>query len=451
MSSLPHSLAGDTTATHSAPQFRVLLIDAQASALQDRLGETFAPQHDIDLICCQEPANALELTRHARPTIILVSLTQPLHNSLELIATIRASSDCHAIPIVALASNSNAATRRAVFSAGANECFAGLPDELELLARVRYCSEAYLAKRDLESANRELAKTRSHLLQSEKLASMGLLAAGVAHEINNPIAFVSSNLNSLDAYYREIVGTLDRYAAAHGEQAPGPGGNGPLTALQEAFNLGDLREDVGQILDECQDGLARVRKIVDNLKNYSRVSESEWQCADLHEELDRALSLGNNELKYKAEVARNYGDLPLVHCRATQINQVFLNLLVNAAQSIQDRGTITVATSRAVPPPDLAPDTVNGSDWVCIRVSDDGVGIEADKLSHIFEPFFTTKEVGKGTGLGLAVSSGIIESHNGFIDVDSELGKGTTFSVWLPVSQDADGSGPTANLESKQL
>ena len=450
MNSVPHSLAGDTTATHSDPRFRVLLINAEASALADKLSDTLAQQQDIDFIRCQQPADAIELARHTQPTIILISLGQPLHGSLALVKTLRATHDCQDIPILAVASYANATTRKAMFSAGVNECFAGSPDDMELFARIRYCSDSYLAKRDLESANRELAKTRSYLLQSEKLASMGLLAAGVAHEINNPIAFVTSNINSLDGYYRDVVGTLDRYVAAHNGQAPGQSGNGLITALGETINLGDLREDVRQILDECRDGLSRVRKIVDNLKSYSRVSESEWQWADLHEELDRALSLGNNELKYKAEVARRYGDLPLVQCRPTQINQVFLNLLVNAAQAIDDHGTITVATSCAAPPRDLAPDSVSDTDWVCIKVSDTGVGIEPAKLSRIFEPFFTTKDVGKGTGLGLPVSSGIIENHNGFIDVESRLGQGTTFSIWLPVSQDLDGSEPTANLETKQ-
>ena len=451
MNSLPHRLVGDTAAAHGATRFRVLLIDAQANAMTDRISESFAHEHDIDLTCCQDPADALELARHTQPTTILVCLGQPLHDSLELIASFRASPDTRAIPIVALASNANAATRRAVFSAGANECFAGLPDDTELLDRVRFCSDSYLAKQELESVNRELARTRRHLLQSEKLASLGLLAAGVAHEINNPIAFVSSNLNSLDSYYRDVVGALDRCVSANDGQAAGQGGDGPIAAMRQAINFGDLREDVGQILDECRDGLSRVRKIVDNLKSYSRANESEWQWADLNEELDRALSLGNNELKYKAEVARNYGDLPRVQCLATQINQVLLNLLVNAAQAIDDRGTITVTTSRAVSPQGLVPDSASGAaEWVCIQVSDDGIGIAKDELPRIFEPFFTTKAVGEGTGLGLAVSSGIIENHNGFMDVDSEPGKGTTFSVWLPVSQDADGPQETANLETEQ-
>ena len=451
MNSLPQKLAGDTAATHGTTRFRVLLIDAQNSATTDRLGEFFAPQHDVDLICCQEPANALELARHTQPTTILVSLGQPLHDSLEIVATLRASPDCRAVPILALASYANAATRRAVFSAGVNECFAGRPDDTELLARVRFCSDAYLAKQELASVNRELAQTRRHLLQSEKLASLGLLAAGVAHEINNPVAFVSSNLNSLDGYYREVVGALDRCVAAHDGEAPGQGGDGPMAAMRQAIDFGDLREDVGQILDECRDGLSRVRKIVDNLKSYSRANESEWQWADLNEELDRALSLGNNELKYKAEVARNYGDLPPVQCLATQINQVLLNLLVNAAHAIDGHGTITVTTSCAAAPQGLVPDSKGGgADWVCIQVSDDGVGIAKDKLTRIFEPFFTTKAVGKGTGLGLAVSSGIIENHNGFIDVVSEPGKGTTFSVWLPVSQAEDRPQESANLETEQ-
>ena len=184
--------------------------------------------------------------------------------------------------------------------------------------------------------------------------------------------------------------------------------------------------------------MSRVRKIVDNLKSFSRTSDSEWKWADMHEELDRALSLASNELKYKAEIVREYGDLPQVQCIPTQLNQVFLNLLVNAAHAMEGRGRITISTTRSAVPKEVESQPGSNGEWVCIKVADNGKGIDDDTLARIFEPFFTTKEVGKGTGLGLSVSLGIIHGHNGHIGVESEPGVGTTFTVWLPVARDVD-------------
>ena len=194
-----------------------------------------------------------------------------------------------------------------------------------------------------------------------------------------------------------------------------------IQLLREERDFDFVRDDIFKLLAESKDGLARVRKIVQDLRTFSRVGEQEWQEADLHEGLDSTLNIVWNELKYKCEVIKDYGELPPVYCLISQLNQVFMNLLVNAGHAIAEKGRITIRTRQL----DEA--------RVCVEISDTGCGIAAENLNRIFEPFFTTKPVGKGTGLGLSLAYGIIQRHQGQISADSEPGRGSTFRVILPI------------------
>ena len=268
-----------------------------------------------------------------------------------------------------------------------------------------------LRRRWLELASKvhELQETQSQLLQSEKMAAIGQLAAGVAHEINNPIGFVNSNLGTLKNYTGQLLDLAERSRKGKASEAD-----------FVAADFDYLKTDIDDLLRESRDGLERVKKIVADLKDFSHVDESEWQEADLNAGIESTLNVVWNELKYKAEVVREFGDLPKVPCVAAQINQVVMNLLVNAAHAIEQRGTITVRT---------------GCDatQVWIEVSDTGRGIAPAAMPRIFEPFYTTKPVGKGTGLGLSLSYDIVKKHGGRIDFSSEVGVGTTFRVSLPL------------------
>lgn len=265
--------------------------------------------------------------------------------------------------------------------------------------------------------NRKLEEAQNQLLQSEKMASIGQLAAGVAHELNNPIGFVASNLGSLENYLNDLFAIIDAYARSDRDAG---------TVLAEVAKLkadkdyAFIKTDIGQLMAESRDGLARVRKIVMDLKDFSRVGEAEWQWADLHVGLDSTLNIVWNELKYKCKVDKQYGELPEVYCLPSQLNQVFMNLLVNAAQAIETRGEVSIRTGLE-------------DDHVWIEVADTGRGIAQENLKRIFEPFFTTKPVGQGTGLGLSLSNSIIVKHQGRFEVESEVGKGTTFRVVLPI------------------
>jgi two-component system NtrC family sensor kinase len=300
----------------------------------------------------------------------------------------------------------------------------------------RRTAELEAALRENERINRDLTQEReeqrvlikqleeahNQLLQSEKLASIGQLAAGVAHEVNNPIGFVNSNLGALKRYVEDLLGLLDEYAQVEAELPEAS--RQRMAAARERAELDYLREDVVALIAESIDGTTRVRKIVQDLRDFSRAGDSEWKIIDLHSGIESTLNVVWNELKYKAEVIREFGELPDVECLPSQLNQVYLNLLVNAAQAIPERGKIIIRTCR-------------DGDFVRIAVQDTGCGIPPEIRARIFDPFFTTKPVGKGTGLGLSVTYGIVERHGGRIELESEPGKGSTFTVVLPIRQPA--------------
>ena len=291
--------------------------------------------------------------------------------------------------------------------------------------RQREIVEAELTRRNAEltGLNEKLSMARQQLLQSEKLASIGQLAAGVAHEINNPIGYIFSNFGTLETYIGDLMQMLAVYEEIEPELAS-PKVLGKIKEMREQVELDFLREDIQALMSESKEGILRVRKIVQDLKDFSRVDTSqEWQWANIHDGIDSTLNIVNNEVKYKAELVKEYGDLPDVECLPSQICQVILNLVVNAAHAIQgERGKIVIRTG------------IDG-EHIWIDVADSGSGIAKENLTRIFDPFFTTKPVGQGTGLGLSLSYGIIQKHNGEIQVDSELGKGTTFKVILPIRQ----------------
>ncbi len=273
----------------------------------------------------------------------------------------------------------------------------------------------------LHKALEDIERTQGRLLQSEKMAAVGQLAAGVAHEINNPIGFVSSNLGSLKTYISSLLAAIDattREVSALAADHPARIG---VERAWQAAELGFLREDIPALIGESADGLARVRKIVADLKDFSHGEAAEWQDADLNQGLESTLNIVWNELKYKARVVRDLGELPVVRCIPAQLNQVFMNLLVNAGQAIDSAGTITLRSG-------------HDGRQVWIEVEDNGSGMSPLVQARIFEHFFTTKPVGKGTGLGLAISWEIVQRHKGTIDVDSEPGRGTRFRVRLPVA-----------------
>jgi signal transduction histidine kinase/PAS domain-containing protein len=277
---------------------------------------------------------------------------------------------------------------------------------------------------ELQEAYTELQTAQSHILQQEKMASIGQLAAGVAHEINNPIGFIMSNLGTLQKYSQKFLHFIEVQ-----EKALAAAGGGPeridatLGEVQEQrrlLKLDYIAGDVGSLVRESLEGAERVKRIVQDLKSFSRVDEVGYKTADINEGIESTINIVWNELKYKVNLKKEYGTIPVTKCNLGQLNQVFMNLLVNAAQAIEKQGEIVVRTW-----------SENGS--IFVSVADTGSGIPPEKISRIFEPFFTTKEAGKGTGLGLSIAYDIVKKHSGEIRVESEMGKGSAFIVRIPV------------------
>jgi signal transduction histidine kinase len=248
----------------------------------------------------------------------------------------------------------------------------------------------------VEERTQELRDTQAQLTQAEKMKSLGQLVAGVAHELNNPIGFVHANLQLLDEYVKKLI-----------------------EGQRTESDTERIHDAITKLLVRSREGTQRVKKIVQDLRTFSRMDQAELQDADLHEEIDRTLALMEPRFKNSISVERDYGDLPRVRCYPGQLNQVFLNLLMNACDAIDKDGTILIHTR-----------PTDGG--VRLEFHDSGPGIPADVQSRIFDPFFTTKPVGVGTGLGLSLSHGIIERHGGRISVSSDPGTGTSFVIELP-------------------
>lgn len=289
--------------------------------------------------------------------------------------------------------------------------------------RIREKTDADTQHRNAEltALNAKLSMAQEQLLQSDKLASIGQLAAGVAHEINNPIGYIFSNFSTLENYLDGMFQMLAVYEAAEPEIASVEIA-AQIKNMREQVELAFLKEDIPALMRESREGIVRVRKIVQDLKDFSRVDENqEWQWANLHQGIDSTLNIVSNEVKYKADIIKEYGDIPDVECLPSQINQVVMNLVVNAAHAMGDKhGKIIIRSG-----------TMGANVW--IEVTDNGAGIPEQNLTRIFDPFFTTKAIGKGTGLGLSLSYGIMQKHDGSIEVRSQCGAGTTFRIMWPI------------------
>lgn len=278
---------------------------------------------------------------------------------------------------------------------------------------------------ELEGAYHQLKQTQGQLLQSEKMASIGQLAAGVAHEVNNPMGFIRSNLRSLQDYvntYQVVIEhtrqLINAITSNNQQQTIALSQKIENICVDEDIEF--LNEDIQDLMKDALDGAGRVIEIVQGLKDYSHVDQQELVEADINNCLETTLKVVDNEIKYKCNVQTELQPLPPLYCNPGQLNQVFTNLIVNAGQAIEDKGTIILSSHC-------------DNNKIVVSVADTGKGIAKENLSKLFDPFFTTKPVGEGTGLGLSITHGIIQEHHGEIDVESELGIGTTFTITLPL------------------
>jgi signal transduction histidine kinase len=275
-------------------------------------------------------------------------------------------------------------------------------------------------KEELQTILENLQRTQNQLIQSEKMASIGQLVAGIAHEINNPVNFISAGVDSLSTNLEEIRQVLDIYhkitATNVAEKLK------EIEKLKVKLEYKEAIREINKLIESIKNGTNRTIEIVRGLRTFSRLDEDVLKMADIHEGLNSTLILLHNKYKNRIRIVKNYSDIPLIECYAGQLNQVFMNILSNAVDAIDDKGTITISTSIS-------------NSFIQVGIKDTGQGIPEKIREKIFDPFFTTKEVGQGTGLGLSISHGIIEKHQGGIKVKSEVGQGSEFIISLPVKQ----------------
>ncbi len=379
---------------------------------------------------------ALELLSRKSFSLVLLDIEMPLMSGMEVLEQLRKNKQDQAVIMVTGIDDPDVA--KSAIELGINGYLIKPFEKNELLIYVEQTLRSIeLEKknreyrdsleqkvqertRELEKACRDLKSSQDQLLHQEKLATIGHLAAGVAHEINNPTGYVGSNLSTLAKYLvriTEFYQLLDDYLPLLPEEK--------LVSLREERQkqkIDFLLEDSREIITESLEGVERIKKIVAGLKSFSRKEQDSSSSVNINECLENAVTVAWNELKYKADVEKDYGDLPLIKCFPNQMGQVFVNLLVNAAHSIEGHGRITIRTSQE-------------GDFVSVSICDTGCGMSPEVRDKIFDPFFTTKKEGVGTGLGLSIVSEIVKKHEGEISLQSQIGKGSTFTVRIPVDR----------------
>ena len=392
--------------------------------ISQKLLEKIVRREGYDTVLVNNGKSAWEKVKKEKINMVITDWMMPEMDGLQLCRKIRQAIISRYVYVILLTSKDQVEDAVAALDAGADDYIRKPFNPDELKARI-------LAGNRIIELEDKQKKANAQLLQSEKMASIGQLAAGVAHEINNPTGFVSSNLKTLTdylndlsnliSYYRKLVADLkethlENLSSSIEKKLE------QIASLEQEADIDFILEDIMDLISDCQEGTARIKKIVIDLKDFAHPGEDKIQLADINDGIETTLSVVWNELKYKATVNKELGMLPLVECYPQQLNQVFMNLFVNGAQAIEKQGEINISTHAD-----------NG--FVEIKIGDTGSGIDKKNLDRIFDPFFTTKDVGKGTGLGLNVAYNIIKKHKGTIDVKSQVGKGTVFKIRIPVGE----------------
>lgn len=381
---------------------------------------------DFNIIIAENGVEAWKLLKASGSRILVTDWEMPGLSGLDLCRKVRKEFVDSYIYIILVTSRGEKEDTIEGLKAGADDFLIKPLNVGELRARIRTGLRIIQLEDQYKKAN-------AQLLQSEKMASVGQLAAGVAHEINNPTGFVSSNLKTLSGYQKDINALITKYKDLL-ELIKSPAENDTSKEIEQAvraieayereIDLEFLVKDTQDLMNESGEGLERIKKIVMDLKDFAHPGEETMQEADINACLDSTLNVIQNEIKYKAVVKKEFGILPPLVCYPQQLNQVFMNMVINSVQAITNPMGEIVITTDHIPA------------GIRIRIKDNGCGIETKNQSRIFDPFFTTKEVGKGTGLGMNVAYNIIKKHKGTIDLWSEVGKGTEFTITLPLNQE---------------
>ena len=387
---------------------------------------------------------ALRAAASDPPDLILLDINMPEMDGFEVCRRLKRDERLSEIPVLFISALTDTEDKVKAFETGGLD-YVTKPFQLaEVLARVethlklrRYQLELQHKNAQLQETLDELKAAQIQLIQSEKMASLGVLTAGIAHEINNPVNFVSSGAKGLGKLIGRFEIALGQYGAL-GEAGEERQGDGEVPGPASADACAEILVGFKELVQSIGTGAERTAEIVKGLRTFSRLDEADKKLIDVHENIDSALMLLRNRSKDHITIDKAYADASMLLCYPGKLNQVFMNLLSNAIDAIETgtgaeeekparmTGRITVSTELA---------QAEGRKWLKIAIQDTGDGISDDVREHLFEPFFTTKEVGKGVGLGLAITHGIVQEHDGRIEVETSTGNGATFTVWLPVQE----------------
>lgn len=417
-----------STLENSSPQDQLLLVDDNALNL-DTLLATLGDYYELRVAV--DGKTAIKLINDGYlPDLILLDVMMPDMDGYSVCRYLKDKKETHNIPIIFISALNNNVDEAKGLELGAVDYISKpfspnivrkrISTHLELKHHRDSLQNQVTDKtQQLTAAYDDLKNIYDQMVQQEKMASLGQLAAGVAHEINNPTGFVSSNLATLEKYVSRlnewimfiepVLQSIDDTEITE-----------KLFEKKRALKLNYIADDISDLITESKDGIDRITSIVRNLKSFSRVKDDDFKSIDLHECLDSALNISWHEIKYKAVIKKEYVNVPPISVLPQQLGQVFVNVLVNAAQAIEEQGTITITTRLE-------------GEWAVVKIHDTGSGISTDKIEQIFKPFFTTKDVGKGTGLGLSVCADIIQKHQGSITAESVPNHGTCFTIKLPM------------------
>ncbi|MFC1745151.1 sensor histidine kinase [Candidatus Riflebacteria bacterium] len=422
-------------------KWRILSVDDEPNNLQ-LLGQILKERYQLSFAI--NGTKALEVAAKVKPDLILLDIMMPDMSGFEVCQKLRENEDLKEIPVIFISAMTATEDKLKAFESGGVDYVTKPFQHPEVIARVDAQIRLRQARLEVAEKNQELEKTlidlkntQSQLVQSEKMASIGVLTAGVAHEINNPINFMSGSSKALKKLLPHLLGVLEAYCkikpVADGKQEQIEEAYEKLKEIEELkedLDFGEIVEGIKELTDNIQTGAERTAEIVKGLRTFSRLDEAEKKTADLHENINSTLILLKNQYKHVLEIEKDYGEIPPILCFPGKLNQVFMNILVNAIHAVQDKEVKAEQEKISIR---TCLQKKDDGEVAEIRITDTGIGIPEDVKKNIFDPFFTTKAVGKGTGLGLAICQGIIEDHGGTICIDSSPGQGTTFIITVPV------------------